>query len=153
MHNNTLFTQLKVEIDKGELQNDAVSKASVYWHLDHVLKVYNGVCVLLLNSEPSAYKTNFSFFGWWFMTFKYLPRGKGRAPKGTYSLEGVTPQLLEQQLTQVQENLERLEKANPNLFFAHPYFGHFKKAKAITFLNIHPTHHLKIVQQIRKNSI
>ena len=150
MRNNILITKLKAEIENGEAHNDVVSKASVYWHLDHILKVYNGVCNLLLNSNEVFYKPKFSFFGWWFITFNYLPRGKGRAPKGTYTKVEITTDQLKQQYKTAENNLSLLQKANENLFFSHPYFGDINKAKTLKFLYIHTQHHLKIINDIRK---
>ena len=77
---NTL-NLLKVILPNSEAINTNVSKANVAWHLDHSLKVINAVVTTMQNSDPALYENNFSFIGRMLLQFRFIPRGKAKAPK------------------------------------------------------------------------
>ena len=59
-----------------------ISKATVGWHLDHMLKVINAVFEGVKNSNPKEYKKQFNGLRLLFFTMGFFPRGKQERQKG-----------------------------------------------------------------------
>jgi hypothetical protein len=129
-------------------KNETVSKVSIGWQLDHTLRVINSIVKTLETSDPKAYQSKFSFLGFIFITFKFLPRGKAKAPKRVLPEDVISAQDLKRRVGFAKENLEKLNEIDSNCHFPHPYFGSLKLEKAKKFIAIHTEHHLKIVREI-----
>ena len=54
---------LESHIPRHEFSNPKVSKATIGWQIDHALKVVNGICGMMVNSNPQDYKANFNQLG------------------------------------------------------------------------------------------
>lgn len=85
---NKLISQLKQLnqfLEKGHSENPAVSRASVGWHMDHILLVLIKVLSELEQSNPKAYK-------WLFNKRRFIVFLLNRIPyKGAKAPEAVKP--------------------------------------------------------------
>lgn len=147
---NNLLSQIEENIPNKALKNDAVSKATIGWQLDHSLKVINSVVKTMQTSNPSSYKNNFKFLGHIFLGLGYFPRGKARAPKYVKPPENIIREDLVKQLNEAKNNIKIIESLDQNAYFKHPLFGNINKSRVIKFLKTHTHHHLKIVNDILK---
>ncbi|WP_438962354.1 DUF1569 domain-containing protein [Nonlabens sp.] len=143
--------EIKKLIAMGPIHNIAVSQVNTYWHLDHTLQVIHGIPQALKDSDPKAYSPKFSFVKFMIMTFKKIPRGKGRSPKHIMPEGNISKEELNQWLTSAKEDLKSIENLASNCYFEHPLFGHLNVKEAEKFLWIHTHHHLKIVRDMIKN--
>ncbi len=125
-----------------------VSKASIGWQLDHVLKVINAVCPLLAKKHSKPYKRSFNFMRSVLFPLGYIPRGKARAPKFVNCREAISTADLQAQLKAAKEYIGRLNTMHKGAYFIHHIFGMLSKKQTIRFLEIHTKHHLKIVDDI-----
>jgi hypothetical protein len=145
----TLVTELESKLSHQTLLNEAVSKSSVGWHIEHTFLVIKSVTNALKSSTPNDYKWTFSPIRTFVLTTNHIPRGKGKAPKSvqpqTYSTESLLTHF-----EKVREKMTELYTLSPDTFFKHPYFGNLKHKNAIKFLEIHTKHHLKIIDDIVK---
>lgn len=144
--------EIKQLIELGDISNTAVSKVGSYWQLDHSLRVINGIPKAIENSNPKEYAPSFNLKKLLIMTFKKIPRGKGRAPKNVLPTEAITKDGLLIQLENATSGLHILNQLEPKCHFKHPYFGHLNVKESKKFLSIHTEHHLKIVRDIMKKN-
>lgn len=129
-------------------KNIAVSQADVAWHLSHSLMVIDRVFEALKNSNPVDYKNKFNLKRTIFFGINYFPRGVAKSPKTVLPPEDITQALIEKQLIDLREKLNRIDELDPNVNFSHPLFGQCDKKRTKKFLRAHTNHHLKIVRDI-----
>ncbi len=127
-----------------------VSKVSVAWHLDHGLKVINGIYSALRKSEPSQYKKNYNLTRSAVYFAGAMPRGVGKSPKSVLPPEEILVADINKQLEEARGNIEKLKALPINANFKHPVFGVLNRDQSIRFLEIHTEHHLKIIRDILK---
>ncbi|WP_405352402.1 hypothetical protein [Nonlabens sp. Asnod3-H03] len=144
------LTELQKFIELGDKQNKTISKVGSYWHIDHTLRVFNGIPQALKNSNPQNFEPKWSFLKWTIMTFKKIPRGKGRAPKHVLPEDHITKTDLLQQIQLAENGLDDIEQLDAQCHFKHPLFGHLDLKESQKFLAIHTEHHLKIIRDIFK---
>ena len=142
------FSLIKEYLEHQEKENLKISKANIGWHLDHSLKVINGVYLTLKNSNSADYKKEFSGLRLFAFTFGFFPRGKAKSPKRVLPPEIILKEDIRNQLDLAIKNLETIDSFDDNQFFTHPLFKHLNKKQTIKFLGLHTNHHLKIVKDI-----
>jgi hypothetical protein len=128
-------------------ENKKVSNANVAWQIDHSLKVINSVITTLQKSD-TKYSWDFNLKRTYFFLRKSIPRGKARAPKAVQSFEEITIKDLERQIKTARFLIKELETMDKNTNFIHPFIGKLNLKQAITFLEVHTQHHLKIIDDI-----
>ncbi|MBE0422649.1 MAG: hypothetical protein IBX66_01795 [Lutibacter sp.] len=128
----------------------SVSAKNVAWHLDHSLKVINGVCDALKTSNPEDYQSTSSILKFYIFLRGRIPRGKAKAPKSVVSNDEILKSSIESQLALAKINLQEIKNSPANSHFQHPYFGKLSLKKSQRFLAIHTNHHLAIVNDILK---
>ena len=135
------------KIDKENLQ---VSRASVGWHLEHLLLIINGSLKGLTMTNPQDYKPKFSIKKFVFLNFGMIPRGKINAPKQFIPLETPTKENIEKLLNLAKERLEAVKSLSSKSYITHPFLGDLDKKTTLKFLSLHTNHHLKIIDDILK---
>lgn len=144
------FLLIKEYIKDFEKENLEISKGSVGWHLDHSLKVINGVYRALKESDPSEYKRKFNGLRLFAFTLGSFPRGRAKSPKRVLPPEIIIKEDIEKQLTSAIKNFKSFQDLKENQYFTHPLFKQLNKKKTIKFLKLHTNHHLKIIKDILK---
>ena len=129
-------------------KNERVSGGSVGWHLDHTLKVVNGVLDILNKTKPENFKKEFKLSKLVIFSLGFIPRGKARAPKIVLPPETILESDLKSQLLVAYEKLNFIKNIHPKAYFKHHIFGTLDKQQTLRFLEIHTKHHLKIVKDI-----
>jgi hypothetical protein len=142
-----LINQLENYTKNFGVVNSSISEASVEWHIDHSLRVINSVITTLQKSD-AKYSWNFNIKRIYFLLRKSIPRGKARAPKAVQSFDEITSKDIEQQIKTARFLIQELEKMDKKNNFVHPYIGKLNLKQAITFLEVHTNHHIKIIQDI-----
>ncbi|HSI69076.1 MAG TPA: DUF1569 domain-containing protein [Gillisia sp.] len=125
-----------------------VSRVDIGWHLDHSLKVINGVFSTLKESDPERYRPKFSFSRIVVFTLGRFPRGKAKAPKEVMPGTEVDQKDLIARLEEARENFRSFDSLHKNNYFKHPYFHHLNKKGAKRLMEVHTRHHLKIIRDI-----
>jgi hypothetical protein len=149
MPNLTAFLQeLEANIPNLSAQNTAVSQREVGWHIDHSLKVINGILKQLIKSDPATYKWSFNAMRTLVFFTGNIPRGKAKAPKAVQPTGIITPEEVKTGIQQTKALLEQANNCDPKSNFTHPYFGVLNLKQSFRFLDIHTKHHLKIVRAI-----
>lgn len=146
----TLISEIESKIEFRNSKNSLVSKSDVAWHLDHVLKVINGVSIALKKSNPAEYKSSFNFKRSLILFLGKIPRGKAKAPETVISIGEISLVDLKKQLENAKNSIIEFKNYNPKSNFIHPLFGQLNRKETIRFLEIHTQHHLKIVDDILK---
>jgi len=147
-HLGNLITELENNIPKQESVNEAISKSSVGWHIEHTLLTINLVIDLLKKSDPNGYKWKFSFGRMLVFTTNRIPRGRAPSPNAVKPKNNFTAETLKKHAEASKEKLKELPTLNQNNYFEHPYFGKLKLKPAIKFLKIHTEHHIDIINDI-----
>lgn len=145
-----LIQELESYIKFKDRRNELVTTSDVAWQIDHSLKVFNLVSKTLLNSDPKLYTSKFNKWRVLLFTIGYLPRGKVKAPKYVRPPEIITIGDLELQLQTAYQNIDKITLADKNTHFKHFIFGVLNKNRTIRFLQLHTTHHLKIIKDVLK---
>jgi len=145
------FDQLESYFNKGNIVETSVSQKGIYWHVDHCLRILEGIPEVMHSSEKQDYNPKSSLMKFVIMSFGWMPRGKGKSPKH------VLPDENNLNKESIQKRFDRaflqvIDAANlPEWqFFRHPLFGSLKRDEAIKFMGIHTRHHLKILREIEK---
>lgn len=145
---NKQLTQIQLFIQDDDRVNTNVSTASTYWHIEHCLKIIDGVITILQQANPADHKPTFSVMKMVVMTTGYIPRGKARAPKETTPDGTPTKAKIKAMCDQALVKLETLKTVPQAACFKHPLFGWLRKKESLRFLGIHTAHHLKIIKDI-----
>lgn len=140
------------ELDKGNLVAASVSKKGTYWHLDHSLRVIEGVLETLISSKPEDFSPRINFWKKIILLTGYIPRGKGKAPKQVVPLPEISKDDLLKRLESIQVLLSKSENTHKKAHFNHPLFKDLNKKQTLRFLRIHTHHHLKIIADINKRA-
>ncbi|MGV6830619.1 MAG: DUF1569 domain-containing protein [bacterium] len=119
------------------------------WQIDHSLKVINGVIGMLKNA-PTNKQPKVTLMGRICMLFRYIPRGRGKAPDRVLPPDIITKEALEKQLSLAKQNITMISNMDSRSTFEHLYFGILSKKQTIRFLETHTKHHLKIIRDILK---
>jgi hypothetical protein len=146
-----LINQLEASIPKFEKYSATISKSNIGWHIDHALMVLIGIIDTTSKSDPSIYKWEFNFKRFVVMARRKIPRGKAKAPKsvipkGDYNLDS-----LKNKIAIAKSKLEELMQMPSNKYFPHPGLGNMKLKQTIKFLEIHTSHHLRIIEEIGRS--
>ncbi|GAK97358.1 hypothetical protein JCM19294_1404 [Nonlabens tegetincola] len=143
---------IATELDKGNLVVASVSKKGTYWHLDHSLRVIEGVLETLITSKPEDFSPRINFWKKIILLTGYIPRGKGKAPKQVVPLPEISKDDLLKRLESIQVLLSKSENTHKKAHFNHPLFKDLNKKQTLRFLRIHTHHHLKIIADINKRA-
>jgi hypothetical protein len=143
-----LVSLLEKKIPYFEKLNLSVSSSNIGWHIDHTLMVLNGVIDTTSNSNPKNFKWKFNTRRIVLMFQKKIPRGKAKAPKsvqpkGDYNFESLT-----KTIAIAKSKIVELRKLPNDKYFEHPGLGNMKLKQTIKFLEIHTSHHLRIIEEI-----
>jgi len=144
------LNQLKEYSNSFDKIETSVSSKSVGWHIDHSLKVINGIVSMLKESNPEEYAWNFNLVRTFIYTFNYIPRGIGKAPRRVLPPENIVKEDLYTQIVEAKLSLESVSGLPAKSNFKHPYFGMLNLKQALKFLVLHTRHHLKICGDIAK---
>jgi len=150
---STFLTEEIVELEKmiahSEFCATQVSAKSIDWHIDHSLKVIIKISNALKNSDPLTFQWKFNLVRYIVFLTKYIPRGKGKAPKVVLPPNKILKEDLLLQIDKTYQNLNEFENLPANSNFKHPYFGLLNLKMTKKFLKIHTNHHLKIIRDIK----
>ncbi len=152
MYFHKLIADIEKYIPLSSKYNENISKRGVDWHLDHILKVLNSICIAAQNSNPNDYSPKFSLYKSFILFSGYMPRGKGRSPKSLNNLEQIKLDDLLRQFEWAKSHLSQLENLSSKHHFKHPLFGHLNKEQTKRFIKVHSHHHLKIIKDIIEKS-
>ncbi|MBQ0735744.1 DUF1569 domain-containing protein [Aquimarina celericrescens] len=128
--------------------NAKISKVTVAWHLDHSLKVINGICDSLQKSKPGIFKRKFNMARIFSFTFGFIPRGRAQSPESVMPPDTIKTEDIVSQLMTARNKLIGLEALNEKSNFKHPVFDQLDKKQTKRFIEIHTRHHLKIIKDI-----
>ncbi|KJD35252.1 hypothetical protein PW52_11300 [Tamlana sedimentorum] len=145
---NQQLVKIENHIPQINLIKTKASKASIGWHLDHSLKVFNAVCTATIQSNPKDYKWALNFWRTLLFKLNYIPRGKAKAPKYVLPPENIKENDIRNQLKTAKSNLSALQNLPKTSFFKHFIFGKLNKKQTLRFLRMHTHHHLKIIAKI-----
>ncbi|TAF35712.1 MAG: DinB family protein [Cytophagales bacterium] len=143
--------ELESFISQHKMLKEKISNASVGWHIAHLAMVMKGVPAALKKSKPEDYKPYFNLNKFLVLTFKYIPRGRAKAPNAvTPPTLAFDTEKLKTLLQGARDALKDLDSLPPSANFSHPMFGPINLAQALSFLAIHNAHHIKIIRDIVK---
>lgn len=143
------FDQLEHYFEKGNIVSSATSQKGIYWHVDHCLRILEGVPDAMRQSKPADYKAKSSLMKSIIMTTGWIPRGKGKSPKQVLPDENVLDAAtVKKRFDRAFHEVNNAATLPDTSFFKHPLFGCLKRDEALKFLKIHTNHHLKIMRDI-----
>lgn len=128
--------------------NSAVSNAPVGWHLAHNIQVINSVMKTLESSIPKDYKYQLSLSQIIVFVTRRIPRGKVKAPKSVMPNNNIFKGDLESSLQEAVRSVQIFYTLSPKSHFRHPYFKNLDRNESKKFLEIHTSHHLRIIREI-----
>ncbi|PRP65946.1 DUF1569 domain-containing protein [Nonlabens agnitus] len=147
------FDQLETYLEKGNLVAPNVSAKGIYWHIDHSLRILEGVPEMMRQSKPEDFKPKSSLLKFVIMNTSWMPRGKGKAPKDVLPDEGeLDKDSIKVRLDRTFHQVNSIRDLDEKAFMRHPLFGSLDKKETIKFLKIHTHHHIKILKDIVKKS-
>lgn len=147
---NNLLSQIEENMPHKAQITASVSKSNVGWQLDHALKVINGVCGVMIKTDPNKYKKEFNAMRTVLFPLCYIPRGKAKAPKMVLPPNIITKEDLFNQLQEARNHIKEVKSLPKTSHFIHHVFGMLTKQQTLRFLEMHTKHHLKIVNDILK---
>ena len=142
-----LLLVVEEKIPHHEKLNTTVSASSVGWQIEHILLTIKIILEGLKTSNPQDYKWKLNILRVVVYTTKKIPRGRAKAPS-IVRPEKYDEATIRHHLQKVKDALKNTEEMHAKQFINHPFFGHLRMEKTITFLEIHTKHHLKIIDDI-----
>jgi Protein of unknown function (DUF1569) len=145
-----LLLVVEEKIQHHEKINVSVSASSVGWQIEHILLTIKIILDGLKKSKPDEYEWKFKLPRLIVFTLKKIPRGRAKAP-AIVRPEKYDEATIRHHLQKIKDTLQNTEELHAKQFINHPFFGHLRMKKTITFLEIHTMHHLKIIDDIVNN--
>lgn len=145
-----LINNLELESIENTL-NTNVSKKDVFWQCDNICRAIVAIAQGLEAAKETHFKNNMSISGKLLISGAYFPRGKGKAPKPTFTDDEITRESLMEIKRRAYEELESVKSLDISAYFKHPLFGHMNLKWASKLLYVHTKHHYKIVKNISKS--
>lgn len=144
----TLLSELESKLPFIEQKKEAVSQASVGWHLEHSLLAMVKMISATEHSNPADYKWKFNFKRSLVLLLGKIPRGRAKAPAAVKPGDTISAGTIIPLLEKAKQKAELFEKLNSNKYFTHPVFGDVKLKQARKVIAIHTAHHLAIINDI-----
>jgi rRNA pseudouridine-1189 N-methylase Emg1 (Nep1/Mra1 family) len=144
----TLITELENKIAFINQKNEAVSKVTVGWHLEHSLLALIKMISAVEHSHPSDYKWKFNLKRTIIIAIGKFPRGKAKAPTSVLPGEKVNIATIIPMIEKAKQKVMLLDKLGNDKFFIHPVFGDLRLKQARRVITIHTNHHIKIINDI-----
>ncbi|BAO54053.1 hypothetical protein [Nonlabens marinus] len=145
------FDQLHTYLEKGDIQNSDISQKGIYWHVDHCLRILEGVPEALRTSKKEEFNPKTNLTKLVIMNFKWIPRGKGKSPKHVLpDADHLSKIEIEERADRAFHQVNSIAKLPAWSHFRHPLFGSLNLKETVKFLKIHTNHHLKIMRDIVK---
>ena len=144
------LSKLESKISSESILNPAISKSPVGWHIEHTLLTINRIIEALQHSVPNNYKWRFNLIKLIVFATKKIPRGSAKSPEVVVPKE-YNAESLTLHVQRTKDRITELGKLSKDKYFHHPFFGDLRLKQAITFLEIHTNHHLKIINDILQN--
>ncbi len=145
-----LVHELETKLPFIEQRKEAVSQASVGWHLEHSLLALVKMISATEHSNPADYKWKFNLKRSIVLLLGKIPRGKAKAPTAVRPGEAISAGTIIPLLEKAKQKVELFEKLSSDKFFTHPVFGDVKLKQARKVIAIHTAHHLAIINDIVK---
>lgn len=133
--------------DRDRVASD-VSSVDVAWHIDHLLKVINGIHYSLGESDPGDYKYSWKFMRSVVFGIGRFPRGVAESPKSVLPPDEIDTDDMYKQLEDARLKLMTFSKFDKHQHFHHPEFGVLNRDRALKLVVIHTRHHLRIIRDI-----
>lgn len=146
-----LVNDLETKVQHRERLNNAVSNASVGWHIQHSLLVALRIIDTVEKSNPADYQYKFSLPKFLVFTLNKIPRGKAKAPEYVMPKEDISTPELQGQIQLLKTRIAVLNTLPPSSFFKHPIFGNLNLKATKKMLTLHTKHHLHIINDIIKS--
>lgn len=146
-----LVNELETKIQYREKLNNAVSNASVGWHIQHSLMVALRIIDAVEKSNPTDYQYKFSLPRLLVFSINKIPRGKAKAPEAVMPKEEISTTDLQGQIQFLKTRIEVLDTLQPSSYFKHHVFGNLNLKATKKMLQIHAKHHLHIINDIIKS--
>jgi hypothetical protein len=143
-----LLNELETKFLQLDAENKSVSKASVAWHIAHILLTNSQIILALKRSNPRLFKPTFSFMKWLIFTTKKIPRGKVKSSKNVTQENHITLEYVQKNLHRTNSLLQEVNSLDKHAFFEHPFLKKLDVKSTIKFLEIHTQHHLSIINDI-----
>jgi hypothetical protein len=143
--------------EEMSLLSDSISGWSVGKHVEHLALsdelTLDGLSKLLAN-PASGTPGQPTLVGRICLWAGFIPRGRGKAPKGVVP-QGISSEVLADRLAAVRQGIIGLEAsidslANSTATQAHPVFGRLDASQWLRFTEIHQQHHQKIMRDITR---
>ncbi len=146
----SLLQELENKIPQQTVSNEAVSKSSVGWHIEHSLLTMYIIIEALKNSNPKDYQKKFNFKRMVVFALNKIPRGKAKAPNSVLPKQEITTETMQTHLEKMKVKLNELDSLDANSFFFHPVFGQLNVKQTKKLFVMHTEHHLRIINDILK---
>lgn len=131
-----------------ELAAPDVSGWTVGMHVHHCCKAMIGVCEALLASAPPPPRRQFSLLAELVFLTGRIPRGRAKAPPQAIPRSDVTGEELLSLLDRSEELVGAARGAPPDRWFRHFAFGVLDRDRTLRFVQIHNSHHWRIIEEI-----
>lgn len=143
---------LKKVLPEQDIYVQQVSKASVYWHIQHSLLTIEKILQSLEESNPELYTSSFKLGKLFVFRAGIIPRGRAESPQVVQPTERYTYEQIQQEIQKIQTLLPLFSQLAVCAYFEHPFLGKLKTDEAIKFLVIHTHHHIKIIKDITQTN-
>ena len=144
----TLINELETKLPFIGQKKEAVSQATVGWHLEHNLLALIKMITAVEHSNPADYKWTFNIKRSIVLALGKFPRGRAKAPDSVKPGEQISKDSIIALITKAMQKAELLETLDNKKFFTHPYFGNLRLKQARKIIAIHTHHHIKIINEI-----
>lgn len=145
------LAELESKIPAYEKNNTNVSAANVGWHIQHTTLATVRIIDAIKQSDPTTYKSRFSWKRVLIYSLNSIPRGKIKAPKSVQPSDELTIDGLHSAIEKAKGRVNELAALQPKQYLAHPFLGDLNLKQSIKFLKLHTKHHLKIINEILAN--
>lgn len=143
-----LIDELETSLPLAAQKNEAVSAASIGWHIEHSLLALIKMISAVEHSKPEEYKWKFNLKRIVVLAMNKFPRGKAKAPESVRPAAEMDMSNILALLDKAKQKAASFEKLPRNKYFTHPVFGDIRHAQARKVITIHTDHHLRIIRDI-----